>query len=665
MAPRGRRADSEESGAYHELGVRGRKTGAVLHDTGERDEHGFQPVDAIFSSPRKGADEDEDDDDDGSVEMDIADSAGPGPRTLLRDQRNRLSQPAKSQSPVTSRKSPKTASRPSRLSSPLSASEDEAEGATRKIDFSAATNGRPKTNGLKRNAAVQEESEEDEDEDEEEEEEAEVAKAPAATSSKGRGRPKGPSPKKAQPPPELEVSDEDEDSEGMALLEASMEEVDSDIQPEDDEDDDDEQESEPEPEPEPEPQPTKKRGRPPSAKKTVAQKPSAPVPIRGKKRGPTRDSTGDEEQEEEKQPEEPEEERRPKRAKTTKASELKPTKAGKAAQAKTASASTAPTETKPKGRRGRKPKGAAAAVADEDSGETSFMAIQRGPPLPKSRGLVSVRTEPDVITQTRSGRQSFKPLNYWRGEQVISTNEAHADAIHRGKGGFVVGGTKEIVRVDDDAPGAFGTRGRRGGASRGGARGRPRVRTVKEEPEEEEELEDWENSPGTIDAEVILWENEHEMQPPAEDDEVQVRDERLAISAPAIHMRDIKDATFRFAKTLTLPFMGAGVVDLPPGSEKRPKNSRKMHLVFFVHTGKVEVGVNEVTFRISAGGIWFVPRGNYYRISNDYDKPARIFFSQGCEMSSDALAAAGGGRGAAAAMGDMSQMSIMAPGGSD
>ena len=58
-----------------------------------------------------------------------------------------------------------------------------------------------------------------------------------------------------------------------------------------------------------------------------------------------------------------------------------------------------------------------------------------------------------------------------------------------------------------------------------------------------------------------------------------------------------------------MPFMGAGVVDLPPGSEKRPKNSRKMHMVFFVHYGKVLVSVNEAQFRISAGGTWFVPRG--------------------------------------------------------
>jgi centromere protein C len=100
-----------------------------------------------------------------------------------------------------------------------------------------------------------------------------------------------------------------------------------------------------------------------------------------------------------------------------------------------------------------------------------------------------------------------------------------------------------------------------------------------------------------------------------------------------VQTKDIKDATFRFAKTLTTPFMGAGIVDLPPGAEKRPRNSRKMHMVFFVHTGKVLVTVNEIEFRISAGGQWFVPRSNYYSISNDNDRPARIFFSQANEVT--------------------------------
>jgi len=107
----------------------------------------------------------------------------------------------------------------------------------------------------------------------------------------------------------------------------------------------------------------------------------------------------------------------------------------------------------------------------------------------------------------------------------------------------------------------------------------------------------------------VLWEPEHEEHPPADDEPVQVMDDRIAISADAIQTSDIKDATFRFAKTLTMPFMGAGVVDLPPGAEKRPKNSRKMHMVFFVHYGKVLVTINEAQFRISAGGTWFVPRG--------------------------------------------------------
>lgn len=71
---------------------------------------------------------------------------------------------------------------------------------------------------------------------------------------------------------------------------------------------------------------------------------------------------------------------------------------------------------------------------------------------------------------------------------------------------------------------------------------------------------------------------------------------------------------------MTLPFFGAGVVELPPGGFKKAKNSRKMQMVFFVHEGKVlvEVGaqgleVNE--FALSKGGCWVVPRGKLLSIS--------------------------------------------------
>ena len=76
-------------------------------------------------------------------------------------------------------------------------------------------------------------------------------------------------------------------------------------------------------------------------------------------------------------------------------------------------------------------------------------------------------------------------------------------------------------------------------------------------------------------------------------------------------MRDISGAEFRFAKTLTLPFFGSGMVDLPPGGAKRVKNSRKMQMVFFVFYGRVTVdlGTPTQTFSIGRGGMWQVPRG--------------------------------------------------------
>lgn len=76
-------------------------------------------------------------------------------------------------------------------------------------------------------------------------------------------------------------------------------------------------------------------------------------------------------------------------------------------------------------------------------------------------------------------------------------------------------------------------------------------------------------------------------------------------------MRDISGAEFRFAKTLTLPFFGSGMVELPPEGAKRVKNSRKMQMVFFVFYGRVtvDVGTPTTSFSIGKGGMWQVPRG--------------------------------------------------------
>lgn len=217
----------------------------------------------------------------------------------------------------------------------------------------------------------------------------------------------------------------------------------------------------------------------------------------------------------------------------------------------------------------------------------------------------------DSARTTRSGRISIKPLEFWKGEHYEFDDDAE-EVYGDKRSHFVFNKVKGIVRAEEPEPlhAAKAKRGRGRPSGRPLKRGRPSA--VMEELDEEEPADEWEEDPGRVVGECLFWYPEYQEAPPEDEDRIQVVEEELAISSAAINLRDIKDATFKFAKTLTLPFFGAGVVDLPPGSEKHPKNSRKMQMVFFVHTGSVTVTIADVnTFRITKGGMWFVPRGVY------------------------------------------------------
>ncbi|KAJ4271622.1 mitotic fidelity of chromosome transmission- protein [Fusarium torreyae] len=659
MAPRGsRRSEVAEPQAFHQLGVRGRKTGVELLDTGERDEYGMQPLDDLLSSPEKEPSrpnqtyddeeedddqfenengDDEDEDDEGSEAMDIETIPGPGPQTVLR--RGMQYPIPRSRSPVktTLMSSPR---RNPHLSSPTRQpfAKERDPTVTRKLDFGAKPVGRGKgaTNGV--NGVAPEEDDADETED----------------------------------APEPDDDGEGDDSDHRALVEESLQMI-GDMHGSS-------ESPEPEPEPEPAPKVTKasakagaeraeadpkkpgRRGRPPKAKPVEEEPPEEPVveeepeednepakPRRGRKpkqksaaqpketKSPeSRKRPAPEEPEEaeesdneatepepEPEPEPAPEEEPSRQAKRPRIDAPKPSKPTKPAPSKTAPAPAG--EPKPRGRPGRKPKAQAGVDAGEDVGETSFAALQRGPPLPKKRGLVSVRHDADEVRTTRSGRHSYRPLDWWRGDKVVQEEEEFKDVSGRDR--FVLSTIKEVIRAPQEAIPVKAPK----------ARGRPKPKSKPVQQVEVIEPEEWEINPGVVNGEVILWEPEHEINPPGDEEPVEVMEDRVAISGDAIQTRDILNASFRMAKTLTTPFMGAGVVDLPPGSEKRPKNSRKMHMVFFVHSGKVLVTVNEASFRLSAGGMWFVPRGNYYSITNDYDTDSRIFFSQGCEMSAQPI----------------------------
>ncbi|KAI1341642.1 kinetochore CENP-C fungal-like protein [Xylariaceae sp. FL0016] len=683
MAPRpqpARRQTQSQNDRVYELGVQGRKTGVTLAE-GDRDEHGFETLDAIFSSPEKDISSISDDEQD--MEIDDGSEMGPATTRKLQQRQNHRPSLPRARSPIKThlqspaRQNPHLA--PS--SSPVRGTIVSAKGPSpkgvvaRKLDFSMnerqhqlkpVNNGHPKVNGAKaRNGKLangrghhqesdeediprsksrrveepeepDDEPEEDEEEDDEEEDEEEDDQEP------------------------MEMLDAAEDDEGPIDQDDFPEELEQDEGGEQDSDDESVESIE-EPRARSQPEPSTRRGRKPKAGKEKGQAAEPSItedvsieaeevePPAKKKRGRPKNSPpkGD-------GVSPPRADRSPpvksgKRGRPARSSnegaigdgddgdvrEAKRAKTGD--KAKKASSSKSAT-TKEKGKPGRKRKSSGIGVDSP--------VVQRGPPLPRSRGLVTIRREGlDDMKVTRSGRASFKPVDWWRGERV-EYDEGNEEVFEDKGRKFAMRKIKDVVRADPSYS-PVASRGRGGRKPGAGRRGRPaRI-------EEEIEREEWEDDPGRITGECMYWYPEYEHSPPGEEDEVDAVEEELAISENAIQLKDIKDATFKFAKTLTLPFFGSGIVDLPPGAEKRPKNSRKMQMVFFVHTGSVQVTVAQTTFKIGMGGMWFVPRGescsylrtfcqylvlthiiagNHYSIVNDTDQHARIFFSQGCEV---------------------------------
>ncbi|CAN8103946.1 unnamed protein product [Discula destructiva] len=602
------------------------KTGVVLKDTGARDEYGMQPLDDLFSSPdkesRNGADDLEDDESD-EEPMDIDEVTAPAPSAFMNSRPPiRARSPPKTNLKSPARRAPGFSSSPLRAAN-VADSPSGARNVQRQLDFKKnngllankptlprpnGTNGKGKgvagSNGYESASSedaqdpepeeesmamlsgghdygVDDEEEEEEEpelepepEVEEEEGEQDEEPAPPPSAKKSKGRP----PKKAVPAPEP-VEEEDESD---AVIESI--------------------EEEPEPADEGPVRSGKKRGRP-STKKAAAEAETQPAKKKAKRTSDVRDEQGE----------------------SSNPTAVPRPRGRPKAVANTSGSKDALSVNAKKAATGRKtgPKRMSTGV-----GDTSVAEVPRGPPLPGSRGLFITRREtPGAGLTTRSGRASYQPLRFWANERT----ERDDDAFFDGKEEIILPHIKNIVRVDEPEP---GQKSRRKTKSTKGGRGRKKRGSFYDDDGKDDDLEPWEEDGDVITGEVVVWQPEHELNPPGPDEQIEVAtDEQIAVSANAITTREIRGASFKFAKTLSMPFFGSGVVDLPPNSEKKPKNSRKMHMSFFVFAGRVQVTVADTVFSIGRGGMWFVPRGNYYSIENVSDKPARIFFSQGCEIN--------------------------------
>ncbi|KAM5441141.1 mitotic fidelity of chromosome transmission-related protein [Microsporum ferrugineum] len=238
-------------------------------------------------------------------------------------------------------------------------------------------------------------------------------------------------------------------------------------------------------------------------------------------------------------------------------------------------------------------------------------------PLNKKRSLYILRRETpsdETVRHTRSGRVSVRPLAYWRNEKcVYGTGEAEVG--HR----FPLSTIKEIIRTEDPDLEQGGKKRSSKKKSKNKKKG---GNDSDDEPDEDVEL--WETQEGVFYGPVKIW--DPEKQTGTQEEEMM----DVAYAPSAIETHEVKDSTFRFAKILSTPFLGSGFVEMPPNAVKKQKNSKRMHMVFFVYYGRIRVDIAGLQFSAGKGCVFQVPRGNNYSFANEYKKPAAIFFTQGC-----------------------------------
>jgi centromere protein C len=237
----------------------------------------------------------------------------------------------------------------------------------------------------------------------------------------------------------------------------------------------------------------------------------------------------------------------------------------------------------------------------------------------KGRSLYILKRETpsdERATHTRSGRVSVRPLAYWRNERCVY-GDAEAEVGQR----FPLSTIKEIIRTEELQP-----EKRRMGKHKSSIK-RSRSRKSKDDESEdgnddENNADAWETEGGVLHGYIRKW--NPEIQAVTDEEEVlgtfspsifyfaSLTGELVDIAyAPSgIETRDVKNSTFRFAKLLSSPFIGSGIVEIPPGGVKKPKNSKRMHMVFYVCHGRVQVDISGVQFSAGKGCVFQVPRGS-------------------------------------------------------
>jgi centromere protein C len=113
----------------------------------------------------------------------------------------------------------------------------------------------------------------------------------------------------------------------------------------------------------------------------------------------------------------------------------------------------------------------------------------------------------------------------------------------------------------------------------------------------------------------------------------------IAWAEKGINPEEVADGSFQYARIGSVGpggFLNWGLIEMRADQMKRTKNSRKMHMVFNVQSGVVEVRVHENEFTVHRGGIWQVPRGESFRLLRvSLSVSSHIFFRHSVISSPD------------------------------
>ncbi|KAF2878435.1 kinetochore CENP-C fungal-like protein [Massariosphaeria phaeospora] len=207
----------------------------------------------------------------------------------------------------------------------------------------------------------------------------------------------------------------------------------------------------------------------------------------------------------------------------------------------------------------------------------------------RGRQMLSIyrELEPDIAAPVgRTGRHRVAPIDFWKNERAAYDNKNSLQKI--------------VKNENQEPPPKKYTNSRK-------AKGRKRALGQIDE-EEEPELEQWEVEDG-----VVLG-TYRDFDPQSEVISSDILESTVAWSQKGINPVDVADGSFKFTKLASAGlsnFLSFGFIELDPEQMKRSKNTRRMHMVFHVHTGAVEAKVFETEFTVHKGGVWQVPRGAF------------------------------------------------------